>query len=371
MSLQAHLFDLNVAMRVLYLHTVQTLKTKPYFPRVMVFVSLEVAFTFYSVMEFDSFKTFDFLMFDMTTCYGRVNDFQGVPFLYLICFFRCFLDINHACVLQACHSTTRFVEILRCPVIHERVTGSESYYKMRGQNCTQYVFPRSINTSRGNVTRSELPQIIFRLDYKINHLHFSMAPILMRRRRGQAEARVAVDVDKVAKARVILGNHFRTMKVKAWSAITCSDVDEQRYTNTIQKAMANLFDNDSISFKDMEPVFVLSGIFHKVKDSYEIHSESLKEFINELNSGSIHGNDFQIYECKPYLSDGTRAGNKYYFIMKGKLRDVDTSKIPILQLIEKDMVFDRVEAGVDGSIEVILSDMLINKPIELFPWVEW
>ena len=43
MSLQAHLFDLNVAMRVLYLHTVQTLKTKPYFHRVMVFVSLEVA----------------------------------------------------------------------------------------------------------------------------------------------------------------------------------------------------------------------------------------------------------------------------------------------------------------------------------------
>ena len=91
MSLQAHLFDLNVAMRILYLHTAQTLKTKPFFPRVMVFVSLEVAFTFYSVMEFDSFKTFDFLMFDMTTCYGRVNDFQGVPFMYLICFSDAFL----------------------------------------------------------------------------------------------------------------------------------------------------------------------------------------------------------------------------------------------------------------------------------------
>jgi hypothetical protein len=198
-----------------------------------------------------------------------------------------------------------------------------------------------------------------------------MAPNLMRRRRGQGEARVAVDVDKVAKARVVLGNHFRTMKVKSWSAITCSDIDEQRYTNTIQKAMANLFDDNSISFKDMEPIFVLSGIFLKVKDSYEVHGESLKEFINDLNSGSINGNDFQILECKPGLSDGTRTSKKYYFIMKGKPRDADASKIPILQLIEEDMVFDKVEAGLDGSIEVILSDMLINKPIELFPWVAW
>jgi hypothetical protein len=198
-----------------------------------------------------------------------------------------------------------------------------------------------------------------------------MAPSFMRRRQAVAEAPFAADSREAIKARQLLGQDIRTMKAKTWSAIPCSDADEQRYTNTIQKAASNLFgDNVRISFNDTEPLFVQSGVLRKVKDSYQVHEQTLKDLINEMNSTCKNGSDFQIRELKPALSDGTRASKKYFFVMRGKARDAD-ARTPILQLSEENMVFDRVEAGLDGSIEVVLAEGFENKPIELFPFVSW
>jgi hypothetical protein len=139
---------------------------------------------------------------------------------------------------------------------------------------------------------------------------------ISRQKRPSGVAECA-SVSKKAAAMLSLSKLLSTMKTKTWSAIPSSAVEEQKYVNTIQQALST--DLTRVTFDDTEALFVDSCIlrlYNNNQREYCIDQDALYSFINESNNRST-GTMFEARQCKPSLSDGSRASKQFFFLLRG------------------------------------------------------